>query len=541
MPKVYQPKKEYHKVSAVLPCSIANNLEGQLEASLGKKPTTRVLHLFFLLIHIIVKRRLALNLSSNEYIRLSSKILAAVLGSNYNNQIISPLIRLNVVEKMNSYSTRHNQCKSYRLAPHYHQVPLTRIEIKIKDYTEKVNKSFDQITQNLLTSFSQPEYRYLRDSLLKLNINYEKAILFCQEALKQQIALKDKVVKSNGKVRILRNRRFNEDIFKKYEESIISIKAGIHRFKVCSNHRIINSCVSLPSLLLPYLYIEGHKGQMHYLDLSQSQVVLLIPLIEKYIKANNLLPISDMYNFIQLAKGKSFYQSIAKMLRANGVKIKEGEEKTRFFQYVQYRDEAKPLVSKDKYRIVFNQLFPDMNKFFQEVKTSNKEFANQMTRVEAKLFINNICRRILKEKGSTFPVYTRHDGLLFVDKDVASIRSITEDELRKYLGFVPHLKHEVWNILSEEQENPNVYYKKNSLKNWETLPTLDNHTEDNHTETRTELNTLIQDWEWDDIAEQVLLTDEERKQKEDESSRQKEKAKEIWDLLINMDFNPKEE
>ena len=100
----------------------------------------------------------------------------------------------------------------------------------------------------------------------------------------------------------------------------------------------------------------------------------------------------------------------------------------------------------------FKSLFPTVFEVFSMIKKGNRHnLAHLYFLVETYVVYHRIVLRIQKEFPK-MPFWTIHDGIATTVDNVEHVKLIMEEELTKAIGVKPHLKIELWEIKTIENE-----------------------------------------------------------------------------------------
>lgn len=425
------------------------------------------INLYRLYLHLIYTTHQTNLVDQLEYFPLSSRILKNLIGKD-EGQINHVSVRDDLqawgyIEVNGSYRVGNTAegiegyCKSFRLTKRLLADTYKSYRIKGIKYSEKSEKDLGNKAANLILNKSTPQYAWLKQNINKVSIS-PAAFNWINGQEYIHAKLKDKVVKSNGIWKLLTDRYFTEEIAQSYRNSVEEFnnrfQDGNAAFSVGkTNNRLDTGLTNLPSGLRKFIRVEGIEQNMMYLDLSSSQVYLLLPLLEKTIILKNK-DCEDYKLFKSLVLGENFYSDIVAELEKtyHGLKI-EGNAKVNFFKYVIYSTNHKEHSDMRKY---FNKRFPNVNKAIMELvsslKAGDEGLAVQLQKVEADYFLDKICPRILAQLGEKTFCATLHDGIICTKNDFDEIYNIMLETLFGQTGNVPNLKH--YNLTNpiEEQE-----------------------------------------------------------------------------------------
>ena len=167
---------------------------------------------------------------------------------------------------------------------------------------------------------------------------------------------------------------------------------------------------------------------------------------------------SDVGKYVQLCESGQLYEFLMKL---SGI---EPDEKTgfkqRLFRHVFYgpkgqrrrgwrgrKPKRRPNGAKQRderlapIAQLFRQEFPTVFAFIQKAKDKNyRRFARRMQRIESKLMIGGVCKRLMTDHPD-IPVITIHDSILTTAEHVETVERLIREEFQRY-GLTPTLKRE---------------------------------------------------------------------------------------------------
>ena len=260
-------------------------------------------------------------------------------------------------------------------------------------------------------------------------------------------------LKTKAGYQLRTNRKVTRGIAQGYKLTVDEInarqRAGAPIFTLSpTNGRLNNAFSSLTTGLRQFSEIDGVPTMLSGLDLSCSQVYLLLPLLKKTNAAQNAG--EDFERFIELVFTGSFYQEVARLVTArNKTLLLEGEEKQAFFMFVPFSTTHAAY----GYRRAFNKEFPTVNRATLELVTSEAvdpatgelqkvigSLAVMLQRLESHLFLERIAARLHQELGDTAFVVTLHDSIYFERHHYQVVHRVMTDILWEATGYIPNLK-----------------------------------------------------------------------------------------------------
>lgn len=383
------------------------------------------------------------------YINMNYKQIEAVFNNpEMTRRVINNLKQWNVLEVFKkdgkeTYSVDKNFSKAYRLTDTYINSPTILIENTSTKISTNNKKRIMKRELDVLTNLNLPEYKLIRDSLLKIEVDFEGAKKALDKALEERIDLEDKQVKiTKGEYSFYvtkKNRVFDESVYNEYLNSLINLNEGNIGFSICKvTNRVYNHVTNLPSFLRPYLRFNNEN--LIYLDIANSQPYFLISLLlsknpsSLYTINSPLSPPSpnvlgfskEVEKYKALIEDGTLYSFLLDCLNKAGLEYNtEKEVKVDLFKNWLY---CKP-TTQSKYKEVLSSLFPLITEFIDQYKKEDyKKLSIELSRLESKIVINKVCKRVSKEIDNAFCV-TIHDGIITTLDQMDSICEIMNEEL----------------------------------------------------------------------------------------------------------------
>ena len=204
--------------------------------------------------------------------------------------------------------------------------------------------------------------------------------------------------------------------------------------------RVYNNLTNLPRDHRKYLHFDGKPILMT--DISNSQILLSVPLVEKYYKIHSgkgaLDMPADIIKFKEWAESGLFYENFSKLLHPDTMTSGQRKEmKIYVFREIWFSPVRR--LNRNRIRPVFRKNFPDVFKIIKALKFKNyKSFARELQRFEASIMVDKVAKKLLiKHK-----VLTLHDAIVCNDEAVLNVaESLIKKTLAKY-GLTPKFKRE---------------------------------------------------------------------------------------------------
>lgn len=218
-----------------------------------------------------------------------------------------------------------------------------------------------------------------------------------------------------------------------YDRSFFAVRPDI-------KSRVYTNLTSLSRNHRKYIQIDGKPMLMT--DISNSQILLTVPLLHKYWAKHSgrgliNLPV-DIIAFQKLAESGMFYEHIANSI---GEIFNNSDERADFkkkiFAEIWFSRNSKRLT---KIKRVFKKEFPTVFNIIWKLKEEKHNlFAIKLQQFEASILVDKVWRKMYK-LGKT--VFTLHDAIICNNtNDLELAEEIIRDELIKY-RIEPKFKRE---------------------------------------------------------------------------------------------------
>lgn len=273
-----------------------------------------------------------------------------------------------------------------------------------------LGKKIDKIeTEKRIKFKNQPEHiKILAKHIREIKFNYNEAMLFVNEKFK---------IEDREKVKAKYNHRIG---------SILAIKNKSFRINRSStSKRLYSNLTGMASELR--CYIVGAKN-MVYLDLKNSQPVIFNILLDRdYIQPQNHTSetLEEIIQYKKETLNGNWYEYLSQKFNKTRDEAKDIWMKIAYSDIGHYIDKKK----------IFADYFPNLYRIIEGYKVeNNSDLPVTLQMLEAEIFIDEICKKIIKE--GIIP-YTIHDGLIVNKEDQKRTLEVMEEVLEKYLGGVP--------------------------------------------------------------------------------------------------------
>jgi hypothetical protein len=216
-----------------------------------------------------------------------------------------------------------------------------------------------------------------------------------------------------------------EDRYSFYKDCYVAIKAGVWRYKVDDFGRRHNNLTNLPKILRKHLYVikGGQKRRLKSVDISNSQVLLLLTILPPHLEGYEL--------FKEIVEDGSFYECLAPMCGKKYDDSIRKDLKEQYFLFV-YGDNNRTYVWTSMVYQAMSDYFPEITGYINGLKGGyGYEYpAQKMQKAESSIIIDHVCYQAVKNDLLFAQIY---DSILCLDEDVETIKAILKEgfELRK--------------------------------------------------------------------------------------------------------------
>ena len=270
-------------------------------------------------------------------------------------------------------------------------------------------------------------YRKLKDNLSIISIDYDDAIKFCDEALKNKLVLRPK---KNCYVWNM-DRVMNDQIYSYWITAINAIHDGEYNFNVDlkGTGRVFNFLSSLPKELREFVRINNKP--IIELDMANCQPLLFVSLLDE-VKDNQ-----DVIFYKELCEAGEFYNYVRELLIANDCEaINDKTFKVDFFAKIFFSTEKKNY----KWRQIFDKEFPSVSFMVSKLKKDNyKDLVCMLCRVESDIMINKVSRTLIDY--NIFEFFTIHDAIYTTADNVELVFNLLVEKFNE-MNLKPTIKIE---------------------------------------------------------------------------------------------------
>lgn len=419
-----------------------------------KSPKTHIGKLYYFLNHLRViphfKKDNNGNSKSNGWVEISTSNIKTKFGDL---KFFYPMVKQMVEDGWLEVKLGENYAQTYRVDDYCKQYRLN-ILIKEREWkcvavkaiscstTRKIIKEFnngwkpfDYKLFNMLTQFNIDVVPFFETTTSQnfTESKYKKDLNFIKEKAENKLK-KDRVELTEINIHSTM-----KDIYSSYKLSYISIRDGIWRYKVDKHGRRHTNLTNLPKYLRKYLYVieGGKKKYFKEVDVSNSQVLLLLTILPKEIKGFD--------EFKKLVEEGKFYQFMAEKLGREFTAEAKAEIKLQYFTFV-YGE----IFYENKLSVIIKEVFPELVEWLKKFKIKHdtptkkegyKVPAQLMQKAESKIIFNYCSIAALKE-GKFFA--TIHDSFLCFEEDIEYFNeSIKEGFKTKELNATTNIDKEI--------------------------------------------------------------------------------------------------
>ncbi len=238
-----------------------------------------------------------------------------------------------------------------------------------------------------------------------------------------------------------------------------------------TSRRFHSNVTNMSKDLRPFLRVNGQP--LVNIDIKNSQPYLSTLLLthpekvvgfviddklDRLLKTIKIPKSRDIAHYIDLVTSGGIYEYLMAEFSKKGLIMDRKETKKQVLRILFARNREPKDEINLQARSIFMKIFPNVHQVFFRIRGPMREkkylnshnkcvtfrrFAILLQRIESKLVLDVIMKRVYKELPGVF-VLTIHDSILTVnDREVVdSIFKIMEEELEKFVGFTPTIKIE---------------------------------------------------------------------------------------------------
>jgi len=416
------------------------------------------------------------------YVPLHSLILQSKIP--HYHKYIDYLIRTDVIECDEKY-IGGKISKGYRLAKAFRGNQFKRVEITDFTLCRKIakDKPFHKKSEAVIA------FPYLAKWFKtgKLEIDETSAIDWINEyeaqelqvlnnnklSPKNRIEAKELLFEKCGNFKILASRIADKDFFFHKDEfgnrlhtNLTNLPKGLRQFITYDGHQLVSVDIknSQPYMSLPLLGKEFWQSK----DLPEKPTLKRISREtyretrkNKTERHNTIMFIDSSKTLVQLDFQKqefiknvangTFYEYLVDVFEnKEGLKLGNTPEEKRskvkkMVLTLLFDDDSKGYNKQaNSASQIFKKAFPTVAQVFGYVKrSSHRNLAMILQRIESYLLLDRVCSRIAKERP-WIPIFTIHDAIITTEGNEDFVQQVMKEELEKSIGKAPKFSTESW-------------------------------------------------------------------------------------------------
>ena len=421
------------------------------------------------------------------FVPLYSKALEQNCGKKY-LQYLNGLISAGIVECDELYSKWKNESLGFKLSEKYDTSPLKYLTLTNQFLVRRIRKYRKERIEKLKIKAAPIAHlvRWLADD--GLTIDKDAALEFLERYKRKLTSelskrnLKKSAIKKQEAFVLRRYYRIKEQIENWGSNNHISIDDA--------GGRLYSPITGLPSLFRNFLTYNGEE--LVGFDIKNSQPLHFLTMLKKefwksytpgltlkrlddklwgYLQGDvdysstimfDLLSKSqyskgfDYYTFRNLVQNGKLYEFIcnhffSKHLTKGGIDRFNTRAKTKQeFMHMMYHNPKAPHSKAKAVFADFEKLFPVEASVMNLMKKRKyNDFPIILQKIEAQMLLHKVAKRVY-DINPDIPLYTIHDSILTTKHHSSTLKSILEDEYKKFLGFIPQFEkteyseHNAW-------------------------------------------------------------------------------------------------
>ena len=281
-------------------------------------------------------------------------------------------------------------------------------------------------------------YSKIQSVIMKIDLDFEAAKTFLDEALLLKMKIKSKKMKG-----VYVKRKMNKRIYSHWLMALEVIKYGLtnpddedFQFHVDlqKTGRVYHIIACLPKPLRKFLRINGKP--FIELDIKNCQPLLFVPSLKSWAKKNGCLDAPDILLYQELCQKGKFYNHIKELIEKTGLEIKFDyqEFKQEFFGRIFFSTEKK----RYKWRMVFEEHFPNVSKCISSMKSSDyKKLSVTLQKQESDLIVLNVCKKLYG--NGIKDIFPLHDAIYCTEDSLDEAIAQIFESFEEY-GLVPSVE-----------------------------------------------------------------------------------------------------
>lgn len=345
----------------------------------------------------------------NGWVNISSRLMQRKLTSNRYNQIVSRLIQLGVLERIDRYRVPQEGikgfAKSYRIGSQFWLNQLIIEDSIDRRFSEKV----------LEIEKEQNEVSFVNDKVVNHLIKTNNRLIFHSAECQAEIAsITDPAIRAKRLVQL--DQILNSD-----------------RTKITqpSQSRVHNWISRLPKFFRSFLSLDGER--LVSIDVKNSQMIHLSSLLGKL--ANS----PELDKFRVLCESGVIYEYI---MTVTGYKGSRNEFKPAFYKQILFSKNSNMI----RYKMFksFAKVFPQVAELLTRVKIEDhSQLARMMQKEEANIIINDTDSVVSTLMANGIDCITLHDSVIVRESD-ADRAELLMSRTYKQKGITVSLSTDYW-------------------------------------------------------------------------------------------------
>lgn len=362
------------------------------------------------------------------WVTINSKMIYSIIGKAY-HPIMNKLVEYGFVKPLMNNGKASYQAnkvsKQYRLEPPLLQQEWCGVSLNasrcsttrklIRYYYDKYQK-VDYALHRLLTQVGIDHVDFLEETTV---------CNFLESSFTEQLTyLQAKAIKKLKRYKKIPENKLVEKMTRLYQRhklSYTSVRDCTWRYKVDQHGRRHTNITNMPKTLREHLYVEleGVKHKLMEVDVSNSQVLLLLTLFDEKLKET-----VECKLFKTLVETGNFYQFLANKQHRNIDDCKD-EIKHDYFMFVFGNPELAYIRATATYQIM-EQYFLPIVQWLRNYKAKHyyEKPAQMMQKAESQIIISNVCAKAIKNGLFVTQVY---DSILCIEEDLPTINKMVKE------------------------------------------------------------------------------------------------------------------
>lgn len=206
--------------------------------------------------------------------------------------------------------------------------------------------------------------------------------------------------------------------------------------------RVYNNLTNLPREHRQYVHFCNKPLLMT--DISNSQILLTVPLIEKYYKIYSGKGVmgmpEDILRFRNWAESGEFYEKFSKLIyHNNDITSEQRKELKQMIFRILWFGRNTRFKNTNRVKSEFIKHFPNVFEIITALKQDDyKQFSIELQRFEASIIVDTVASKML----SKYRVLTLHDAIICTDEDTLSEVEIRIAKALAKYNLIPKFKRE---------------------------------------------------------------------------------------------------